>query len=265
VPCVLKYVGADSFSTPDLATQRLNGPGFSEVVESFRDDYMSANSATSSLNGPTIRVPLNASRNNPTIYQMSQGAYKALQDYLQALLNGFVSANGNGTLSYRSNATVGQAQADAAGAMQAIYQPYPDGCSDHFGNNISDWNICSITFVAIGMRKSIRDLSWFNGPYPATGVTYTPLPTITVAWLWLVPIVALWLLSVIILLGTIWKTHRAGVRTWRDNPLALIFLRFTDNKLKEAGKYRLSEDDLQKKADHMWVQLQFTDREAALA
>lgn len=67
------------------------------------------------------------------------------------------------------------------------------------------------------MTQTIRDNSFspFDfTTYSATGITYSPKPTVIVAWLWLVPVVALWLLSAVLLVGAMWKTRRAGVKNY---------------------------------------------------
>jgi hypothetical protein len=76
--------------------------------------------------------------------------------------------------------------------------------------------------------------------------------------------VGLWLLSTTTLIGTAWKTRRTRVKTWRGNPLALVFLGLGRKELEEVKQHGLTEDGLVKKAEALKVQLRFTDRQAEL-
>jgi hypothetical protein len=237
-----------------------------EYANTFWDNY-TFNNSSFPWNGPTIDIPPNSTRHDPTYYQMSQPAFLALSSYLKALLSGFVTSNGNDTYYFQSDDSYHPVQADAADAMQAIYTPFLGGCLDVFGNILWDSNICSITTAAMAMTASIRDNSYTQfdfSTYAATGSTYSPKVVIKVKWLWIIPTVAVWLLGVILFLGVIWKTRQTRVRTWRENPLAVIFLGIGDKELEEVKGYGLSEDGLKKKAEQLHVRLHFTDTQAKL-
>jgi hypothetical protein len=147
--------------------------------------------------------------------------------------------------------------------MQAIYQPIVS-CTDVFGNPILDWNICSLNLLSVGMTKIIRDNSFNYTTNSQAGQTFIEQPIVTVAWLWIIPAGVYWLVCLIMLIGTVWKTHRSGVRVWRGDPLALVFLGLGSKELETVKDYGLSDDGLQQKAKALKVQLHFTDKQAQL-
>ena len=263
VPCVLKYAKSTTDSSPVLKGVGYNGVFYLEYVDTIWDSYNFDSSQQSPLNGPTINVPLNTSRNDPTNFSMDQGTYLGLKYYTNALLNGFVRGNvTTENLSFLSDNRTQNVTASPQDAMQAIYRP----CSstDVFNNPVSDWAACAMTLLAGGMTKIIRDNSFDLTTNSAIGDTYVGQPVVTVSWVWIIPAVGLWLLSAITLMGTAWKTRRTRVKTWRGNPLALVFLSLGRKELEEVKQHGLTEDGLVKKAEALKVQLRFTDRQAEL-
>jgi hypothetical protein len=262
VPCVLSYDNASVYQSPSFEKFGFNEGLFLEYAQNIWDNYTIDNSLPFPQNATTINIPANASLNYPTKYSISPDAYLALKYYTEALLSGFVSTNGNDTLSYQSDGRVQKVRADSQDAMQAIYQPI--SCQDVYGNPIQDWNMCSITFLSIGMTTVIRDNSFDLATNPVAGITYANQPTVIVAWLWTIPIVGLWLISVILLIGTVRKTSRSKARTWRSSTLALVFLGFGNRELQSLEGYELTEKGLQKKAEKLQVQLVFSGGQAQL-
>jgi hypothetical protein len=262
-PCVLNYNVSLTWDAPELSKSGFNGVPYFELVDSINDAY-TFNTSASPWNGPTINTRSDGTRNNPTVYRMSQPAYLTLKYYLTSLFNGFVTSDGKNLL-YSSDNQTRPVSASAEDAMQAMYAT--QNCIDVFGNSIWDPVMCSITNAAVAMTKSIRDES-FNfqnfSIYSATGVTLFPKPTVIVAWLWIVPVIAIWLLSAILLVGTIWKTRRADIMGMGLNPLALIFLGFEGDKMQEAVKEWWNSGKLVKKAEQTNARLMFTDGKALL-
>jgi hypothetical protein len=262
VPCVLKYTNSATNSSAALKAGGYNGIFFVEYADTIWDSYTFDSNQQSPLNGPTINVPLNTSRNDPTKFSMDQGTYLGLKYYTNALLNGFVRGDITENLSFLSDNRTQNVTASPQDAMQAIYQP----CSgfDVFGNPVSDWAACAMTFLAGGMTKTIRDNSFDLTTNSAIGDTYVGQQVVTVSWIWIIPAVGLWLLSTTTLIGTAWKTRRTRVKIWRGNPLALVFLGLGRKELEEVKQHGLTEDGLVKKAEALKVQLRFTDRQAEL-
>ncbi|OCK75944.1 hypothetical protein K432DRAFT_158069 [Lepidopterella palustris CBS 459.81] len=262
VPCVLDYsVGISSQSQNNTAIG-FNGESFFEDLDRVLDNYIFDGPQLSATNGPVINVPENDSRNGITHYNISGDAYLALKHYTEAVLTGFVRSPGNETLSFMSDNRTQNVPASSADAMQAIYQP----CStrDLYSNPVSDWNMCSINLLAQGMTKIIRDKDWNLTADSVIGITIVPLPKIEVGWLWIIPIIGLWLLALIVFIGTCVKTRRSRVKTWRGDPLALVFLGLGNEELERVKEHGLTEEGLSKKAEVLQVQLQFNDKQARL-
>jgi hypothetical protein len=146
-----------------------------------------------------------------------------------------------------------------------MFQPVTD-CQDKFFNPINNLAICNVNLIASSITKTIRDSGFSDDftTYSATGVTKLYMPVIAVSWLWVVALVVIRLFCLTLLLGSIWKTHKTGVRLWRLNPLALIFLGLNDQELREVEEFGLTADGLKKKAERMRVKLDFSDRRALL-
>jgi hypothetical protein len=272
IPCVLDYKNASVNSSPTLFSYGFNGLAWIEFADRIWDN-VTFNVSDSPWYGPTIDVRRdNKSRNYPTRYRMTQPAFLALKNYLTPLLSGFVSSDGNGTLSYQSDGKAHPVEASAPDAMNAIYYP-PIGCTDVFQNQIYDWNMCAINNLAIAMTAMIRSQPYtaFNpltdtnfSTYAVMGTTYYPLAIVQVKWIWIVPTAAIWLLGLILFFGVIRKTRRSGVKIWKHNALAVLFLGVGDKELDKVQSYGMTEEGLKKKAEHLQVRLHLTERQAQL-
>jgi hypothetical protein len=262
VPCVLEYANSAISSSPLFKKEGYNGNFFLEYADTIWDSYTFDSDQQSAPNRLTINVPLNTSRNDPTEFSMDEATYLGLKYYTNALLNGFVRGDVTETLSFLSDNRTQNVTASSQDAMQAIYQPCV--ASDVYGNTVWDWAACAMTFLAIGMTKVIRDNSFDLTTNSAIGDTYDGQPIVTVNWIWIVPVVGLWLLSATVLIGTAWKTRCAKVKAWRGNPLALVFLGLGSKELEGVKQHELTEDGLVKKAEALKVRLHFTDKQAKL-
>ena len=88
---------------------------------------------------------------------------------------------------------------------------------------------CAAKNVAKAMSNGFRSATWSGREYLViNGNTTYATSWVRVTWFWLFVPVLLWLLSLTILIGTALKTRRAGVRTWRTNPLPMVFLEVSD-------------------------------------
>lgn len=258
-PCVLKYTNSTTNSNTALKAQGYNGIFFYEYAEIISDSYTFDSNQQSGLSEPTINVPLNTSRHDPTEFSMDEATYLGLKYYINALLNGFVRGDVTENLSFLSDNRTQNVTASSQDAMEAIYQPCQ--ASDVYGNPVSDWAACAVTLLAIGMTKIIRDNS-FNLIDSAIGDTYDGQQMVIVNWIWIIPVVGLWLLSATVLIGTAWKTRCARVKAWRGNPLALLFLGLGSKELGEVKQHESTKGGLVKKAKALKVRLHFTDRQA---
>jgi hypothetical protein len=264
VPCVLSYDYSSVYELPGYAKNGFNGVAFNEYAAQIWDNYSFDTSQPFPNNGPVINAPVDGQGLSYTSYSIGHDAYLGLMYYIEALFNGFVSSDGNHSLFYNSDNRTQKVRASSEDAMQATYQA-PTYCADVYGNVITDWNMCTLSMLSIGMTTIMRN-SVFNLTTPlAVGQTYVNRSTIVVAWLWIFPLVVLWLMSLIVLIGTVLKTRRSGVRTWRGDPLALVFLNLGNQELQDMSGYGLTDEGLLKKAQSLQVQLHLTDNKAELS
>jgi hypothetical protein len=74
----------------------------------------------------------------------------------------------------------------------------------------------------------VRDASMpINGsrmPDVAIGKVFVTTTFLTVQWMWLSIPIAVWAISLIVWLGTMWKSRRVSAPLWRDNVLPLLFI-----------------------------------------
>lgn len=97
-----------------------------------------------------------------------------------------------------------------------------------------------------------------EGANMATGETFVNLTFVRINWGWLAFPVAIWVLSVATLLGTVWKTRRAQVHTWRNSPFPLVFLDCHEDN-EDAGSYDISNTSLSTRAKKFRVKLHMPD------
>ncbi|KAJ5381158.1 uncharacterized protein N7496_003586 [Penicillium cataractarum] len=81
---------------------------------------------------------------------------------------------------------------------------------------------CAAENMAAGMTKTFRDNT--DGKSSAVGLAMISTTYVSVHWQWIALPVIIWLLGLITLAGTIWKTYRAEVPTWKNDAMPLLFL-----------------------------------------
>jgi hypothetical protein len=275
-PCVILYNTAVSYNSPTAASVGQNSVEFFEVAERIYDEFTLTpdgptitTPANPKINNSLIVVPENPEINNPTTYKMSQPAYLALKNYLTSLFNGYAVTDGQNVTFHADNKTRAVVT-NNADAMESVFQPVGGAyCPDIFGTMTNDPAICSLHSASIAMTNVIRGQApgQFNfSIYQATGITWYPQPMVIVGWLWIIPVLFLWLLSVVLLAGTVWKTKKVGVhKAMGLNPLALLFLGVEEDEEEKArGHYWHSNDEVKKKAERMTVRLSLVGKKAAL-
>lgn len=260
IPCVISYKGASTIHSPYLEEAGYSGILFYEVANEIWDNFTFDTSATAPWNGPTTLLP--ALGSSP--FRISNDTFTGLKSYLDALLNGFVTVDDNKVIQFTSDEKTRGVVAGTADAMQAIYQN-SGPCSDMFGNRFWDLNQCAAMSMSFAMTKAIRDNSFdienFSSSYVG-GVTWVAEQIVLVQWLWLLPIVCLWLFTVLLFILTIRKTSRANLRVWGLNSLALMFISFSGSELDTVMEYDLSTEGLQKRAEKIHVKLELVGNRA---
>jgi hypothetical protein len=89
---------------------------------------------------------------------------------------------------------------------------------------------CATNNVAQAMSKTFRDSAYVGASGDLSrakmtlGRTLTSVSYVEVRWRWIVLPALVWLLGTGTLAGTIWKTRRAQVPKWKNDPIPLLFL-----------------------------------------
>ena len=95
--------------------------------------------------------------------------------------------------------------------------------------------------VADAMSKAIRDNTSPSNVTTA-GQAMSARTHISIHWQWIILPVVVWLLGLVTLLGTIWKTRTASIPTWKNEamPLLSVYRDGQDEKL-QSGQVMKSE------------------------
>ncbi|PKX96175.1 DUF3176 domain-containing protein [Aspergillus novofumigatus IBT 16806] len=135
--------------------------------------------------------------------------------------------------------------------IEALATGNVSGCSP---DAVDKFN-CSMHNVAAAISKSFRDSAYISaGSDPgkaqmAAGRVMRSMTYVAVQWQWIVLPVLVWLLGVVTLVGTVWKTWRNGAPKWRNDPLPLLFL------YREEKNDGVSDRDIKQRADNLKVKM----------
>ncbi|KAL7906537.1 hypothetical protein GGI35DRAFT_482692 [Trichoderma velutinum] len=117
---------------------------------------------------------------------------------------------------------------------------------------------CAVNNVAQAISKTFWDTPYINSgiedTHMAIGETFVSLTFVRIQWGWLAFPIAIWVLSVITLLGTVWRTRRAQVQTWRNSPLPLVFLHLHEDD-EVTRSYETSNAGFSTRADKLYIKL----------
>ncbi|OQE35333.1 hypothetical protein PENCOP_c013G02115 [Penicillium coprophilum] len=93
---------------------------------------------------------------------------------------------------------------------------------------------CAMDNVAEAMSKTIRDTPYSSSFANTTGQAMISTTYVSIHWQWIVLPVLVWLLGLVTLLGTIWKTRKAMIPTWKNGlmPLLSVYKNDRDEKLQ---------------------------------
>lgn len=207
---------------------------------------------------------------NGSTYSIPADEYKSMQTYLQQLLQGFVIGNGQNNFTYEAELHSGPSD-----ALEILHDTVGSSCGDYEFTEFPQTTTveCTMRNIAQAMTIAMRDSQFMTlyAPYAVglpsvvSGTQTGPFTRVNVTWYWIILPIIIWLLSVTMLLGTAWKTRKAGVRTWRTNPLALVFLELGQDEMNQGKKENpLTEKGLARRADELKVQLRLTKDDAML-
>lgn len=200
-------------------------------------------------------------------FAISDASHKALNRFLAGALNGTVLSVDRSSYAYMND--------KARDALQSIHAGTGNRyCGPGYANSEQPYDAvaCAVNRAARAVSKTMRDVNWdhrvvadshFINVVRAAGLVQgsgvSSYNHVQVVWYWISLPVALWLLSVVILLGTAWKSRRAGVSVWRTSPLAMVFMGMEgrlDEKVKRSGK---TEKGLSDTAGELQVRLRVHD------
>jgi hypothetical protein len=111
---------------------------------------------------------------------------------------------------------------------------------------------CAMDNVASAMTKAIRDSNSSSAPNFTTTTGEAKISTtfVTIHWQWIALPVLVWLLGLITLLGTMWKTRRAGIPIWKNETMPLLSVyrdgsndRLQGDEVLESERVRLYESE----------------------
>jgi hypothetical protein len=206
---------------------------------------------------------------NGGVYRISTDVFESLQTYIKELLQGSVVVNGS-ELSYISDLKAGSSD-----AMELVHNHVGTVCDNYeFPYDSMGSLECTVRNIAQAVTLAMRATQWLTISYVerarglpgiVSGSQTAPFTQVIVTWGWIALPILVWFLSATMLLGTAWKTRKAGVRTWRTNPLALVFLELGSDEMKQGQKENpMTEKGLAKRAEELKVQLRVTKDEAVL-
>lgn len=205
--------------------------------------------------------------NGDSIFTMPATSVNLLGTVINRIFQGYVSTDTNSTSFLYDRDGIGDTDdSNSADYIQSIFFnsahsnsnsglcPWP-GMS-HWQAGVGGDVSCTVKNVAKGMSNGFRSAAWsgresLSIPGSATHAT----SWVRVTWFWLFVPVLLWLLSLTILIGTALKTRRAGVRTWRTNPLPMVFLEMSDEQRRQVKNHDMTEQGLAQKAKALKVKL----------
>ena len=200
-------------------------------------------------------------------------SFEAVRSYLNTTLRGYVkwlpdpqgqTSELRGESDWENTGAYGPAET----TMELIFNNSVQGTWTGWACNNSDWTsgdvACGMANLAQGITNGMRAAKWQEikrvPPPIVEGLTYIPTEICHVQWQWLSVPIAVWILGLVLLVGTILKTRKARIRAWRTSPLAMLLLsldadgishlrdwqKMGDEQLKEVSaslKIRLRADD----------------------
>jgi hypothetical protein len=104
---------------------------------------------------------------------------------------------------------------------------------------------CAMTNLAVGITNAIRVASWESDTTfkPFAGTTFAPVNICNAQWQYISAPVAVWVLGLALLVGTILKTRRAQIKTWRTSPLAMLLLKLDPEGLGQLRDWQHMGDE----------------------
>jgi hypothetical protein len=205
--------------------------------------------------------------NGNSTFTLSATSMSLLGTAINRIFQGYVSTDTNSTSFQYDRDGIGNTDdSNSADYIQSIFfnsvhsNPSSGLCPwpghSHWAAGANGDVSCTVKNVAKGISNGIRSAAWSGRELLfIPGSAQYATSWVRVSWFWLFVPVLLWLLSLTILVGTALKTRRAGVRTWRTNPLPMVFLEMSDEQRREVMEHDMTEQGLAQKAKALKVKL----------
>ncbi|KAE8380915.1 hypothetical protein BDV26DRAFT_302412 [Aspergillus bertholletiae] len=168
--------------------------------------------------GPELGMPHNQS------FFLSAISVDSMTSFFQDLFSGFTTLLSTSGIRFVPNQKYFYAGTDF---IQTISVENITGCAATMTAEKLD---CAMNNVAASITKTFRDSEYVNAnlelsqAHMARGQAMTNATYISVHWQWIVLPALVWLLGAVTLIGAIWKTRRANVPKWKNDPMPLLFL-----------------------------------------
>jgi hypothetical protein len=181
-------------------------------------------------------------------FGITREALNALNTYIGYLFSGTVRIFSDTPLAFETGTNGYGSSSDM---LQSIFYGNFSKC-----DNPSDKVGCSVKNIGAAMSKSIWDSQYLangiSGADMTIGETFVILTFVRIKWWWFALPVVIWILSVVTLLGTLLKTHRAQLQMWRNNLLPLAFAQLYGAH-ESADGCDISDEGFEKRAENLYV------------
>jgi hypothetical protein len=121
---------------------------------------------------------------------------------------------------------------------------------------------CAIHNMAHGMSNAIRQAGWETtvNRGAMAGTSFKSVQWCRASYAWLSAPIAIWLLSSLLFVGTIRKTKKAQLKTWRTSPLAMLLLSLDSEGIAHLRDWQhLGDDGLREVATKLRLRLLIGD------
>lgn len=203
---------------------------------------------------------------------IANASFEAMKSYVKATINGYVSTkSGNSTeFSYIGGESATGDAKETKAASNSIRRIFENTVKRTWTGFICDetkprYNDmeCAMTNLAAAITTGMKVAAWesVEDPRYLTGTTLRPIQKCTAHWQYISAPIAVWLLSLALLIGTIWKTRRARIKAWRTSPLAILLLSLDSEDLAHLRDWQnYGDDGLRDLATKLRLRLKIDER-----
>lgn len=191
-------------------------------------------------------------------FTLSPFSALTITDFIEELFTGYAKTS-NMALRFIRDPATSYATTDV---IEMLLYGELAGCENLKTNRFR----CAMNNIAGAMSKSFRDQAYINDTVAANlsvGHTMANAIIVHIRWQWLTLPLLVWLITAVAWVGTEWKTRRASMPKWTDNPLPLLFLYRGDSEGRAKEVDGMSGEAYVQRAKDIEAQLR-TENRAAL-